>query len=293
MAREEYLTVRGLRHRLLRWGPPHPSPTVLLHGFMDASETWQFMIEHLPGDWSFVAFDWRGFGGTDRAPGGYWFPDYFADLEALLGQLVRRGRARVVAHSMGGNIATIYAGVRPERIEWLVNLEGIGLMPTRPEQAPGRYAEWLDAIAREPRGARWSSVERFAQQLHAKNPRWTAAQADFIARAWTRPCADGNGVELATDPRHRWPNPVLYRLEEVEACWRAVQAPVLVLLGAESEHRRRLAEMGGPERLIGVLPRSELEWIPEAGHMMHIDNPAAVAARIERFARAHAARAHA
>lgn len=194
MAREEYLTVRGLRHRLLRWGPPHPSPTVLLHGFMDASETWQFMIEHLPGDWSFVAFDWRGFGGTDRAPGGYWFPDYFADLEALLGQLVRRGRARVVAHSMGGNIATIYAGVRPERIEWLVNLEGIGLMPTRPEQAPGRYAEWLDAIAREPRGARWSSVERFAQQLHAKNPRWTAAQADFIARAWTRPCADGNGV---------------------------------------------------------------------------------------------------
>lgn len=288
MAREEYLSARGLRHRLLRWGPESDSPIVLLHGFMDASETWQFMIERLPGDWSFVAFDWRGFGGTERAPDGYWFPDYLADLEALLGQLVPGGRARLIAHSMGGNVATLYAGVRPERIEWLVNLEGIGLPPTQPEQAPGRYAEWLDAIARESRSARWSSVERFAQQLRAKNPRWTSAQAEFIARAWTRPSEDGTGVELATDPRHRWPNPVLYRLEEARACWRAVQAPVLLLLGEESEHRKRLAAMGGPERLIGAIPRSELTWIPEAGHMMHIDNPAAVAARIERFARSHA-----
>ena len=288
MAREEYLTIRGLRHRLLRWGPSTDSPIVLLHGHMDTSETWQFMIEHLPRDWSFAAFDWRGFGGTDRVPGGYWFPDYYADLEAMLGQLVPAGRARLIAHSMGGLIAMIYAGVRPERIEWIVNLEGIGVPPAHPEQAPGRYAEWLNAVGRELRGARWPSVDSFALQLRAKNPRWTTAQAAFIARAWTRPCAGGDGVELAADPRHRWPNPLLHRFEEVAACWRAVRAPLLLLLAEDSEHRSGYERAGGAEPLKSAIRDFQLAWVSNAGHMMHIDNPAAVAAQIERFGRAHA-----
>ena len=57
-------------------------------------------------DWSCVALDWRGFGGSEWAQEGYWFPDYFADLEALL-DIVSPGKpARVIAHSMGGNVAT-------------------------------------------------------------------------------------------------------------------------------------------------------------------------------------------
>lgn len=282
--REEHLTVRGLRHRLLRWGPPERPPIVLLHGFMDVSETWQFLVDELPADWAFAAFDWRGFGGTERAPGGYWFPDYFADLEALLARLVPEGRARLVAHSMGGNVACLYAGVRPERIAWLANLEGIGLPHTQPDQAPARYARWLDALAHGPRARRYASVEQLARLLRAKNPQWTAGRAEFIARAWTRPCEDGKGVELATDPCHRLPNPVLYRREEAEACWRAVRAPVLLLMGELSEHRRRLDASGGEAGMREHFRDFRFAWIPGAGHMMHIDQPAAVAAHIVSFA---------
>lgn len=284
-AREEHLTVRGLRHRLLRWGPADRDPIVLLHGFMDSSETWQFVVDELPSDWSFVAFDWRGFGGTDRAAEGYWFPDYFADLEALLERLVPHTGARLVGHSMGGNIATLYAGIRPERIEWLVNLEGIGLPCTQPGQAPGRYAQWLDALARGPRAGRYVSVERFAETLRAKNPRWTPERARFIAQAWTRPRADGDGVELAADPRHRLPNPVLYRHEEAEACWRAVRAPVLLLMGEQSAFRPHFEERGGEGGWKRHLADLRFAWVAGAGHMMHIDQPAAVAAHIERFAK--------
>ncbi|MGG2383022.1 alpha/beta fold hydrolase, partial [Salmonella enterica] len=84
----EQLSVRGLKHRLTWWGEQTATPIVLLHGFQDCGDTWQFLVDCLPHDWSIVAPDWRGFGGTDWAPGGYWYPDYFADLEALLDALV-------------------------------------------------------------------------------------------------------------------------------------------------------------------------------------------------------------
>src|SRR5690606_8764498 len=107
-------------------------PVVLLHGYMDAGATWQFLVDHLPESWSCVAPDWRGFGGTEWAAGGYWFPDYFADLDALLDVLVPGGRACVIGHSMGANVAMMYAGIRPQRLAWLANLEGFGLPPLSP-----------------------------------------------------------------------------------------------------------------------------------------------------------------
>src|SRR5262245_20969023 len=85
--RSEHRTLRGLRHRLLWWGEKSDTPVVLLHGWGDCSETWQFLVDCLPADWSLVGLDWRGFGGSEWSPQGYWFPDYFADLEALLEQL--------------------------------------------------------------------------------------------------------------------------------------------------------------------------------------------------------------
>ena len=128
-------------------GDRHPhAPIVLLHGFQDCGDTWQFLVDCLPETWSLVAPDWRGFGGTEWAPGGYWFPDYLADLEALLDQLVPDGPARVISHSMGANVATLYSGIRPQRLQWLVNLEGIGLRKKSPDEAPAHYARWLDEI---------------------------------------------------------------------------------------------------------------------------------------------------
>lgn len=284
--RHEFLTVRGLRHRILRWGPPGEAPLVLLHGFMDTAETWQFVADRLPDSWALAAPDWRGFGDTQWAPGGYWFPDYLADLEALLAALVPHGRARIVAHSMGGNVAVLYAGVRRERLEWLVSLEGLGLPRTDPARAPQHYAEWLDALEREPHRARYASVEKFAQMLRTRFPRWPPERAHFIARAWTRPA--GDGVELAADPRHRLPSAMLYRRDEAEACWRAIEVPVLLLFGEHSEHRARLGADGTDEHFRALLRNARLVTLPGVGHMMHIEDPAAVAAQIEQFARSQA-----
>ena len=280
--RYEDLEVRGLRHRLTRWGEPSGSPIVLLHGFMDSGESWQFLVDCLPDSWSCVAPDWRGFGRTERPSGGYWFPDYLADLEALLDALVPYGPARVVGHSMGGNIATLYAGIRPRRLAWLVNLEGLGPPRISPDQTPERYEAWLDQLQKEPCASRYKSLSSFAAALRVRNPRLTRAKAEFIARAWTRQV--DSGIELAADPRHQRTAPVLHCREEVEACWRRVEIPLLLLLGQHSDRRSQLGSDATEEYLRSIFRDARIGTIPGVGHMLHHEDPETVAWHIQELA---------
>jgi pimeloyl-ACP methyl ester carboxylesterase len=281
-ARHETLTVRGLEHRLTWWGKSKASPIVLLHGFMDTSETWQFVVDHLPDDWNLVAFDWRGFGSTDRSPGLYWFPDYFADLEAILDAVMPHERARVVGHSMGGNVAAMYAGIRTQRLQWLVSLEGVGLRRSTPSQAPEHYEKWLDQLKDPPRQKPYPSVEALVRVLRARNPRLTPDRAEFIATAWTR--RTEQGYELASDPMHRLVNANKYRREEAEACWQRAEIPLLMVLGELSDLLPHLGPDSTPEYMRSVYRRIEIVTMAGVGHMMHHEDPGAVAALIRKFA---------
>ena len=272
---QEDVPIRGLRHRLTWWGERTSTPIVLLHGFLDTGATWQFLADYLPPSWTLVAPDWRGFGATEWAPGGYWFPDYFADLDALLDHLVPHGRARVIGHSMGANIAKMYAGIRPQRLQWLVNLEGVGLARSQPEQAPGRYAQWLDEVRDPFKPGRYESATQLASILRMRNPRLTLDASEFIAKAWSRPVAQG--VELRFDPRHRQVNPILYRREEAQACWARLEIPMLLVTGELSEHRTRHGA--------GHPTEKQTVTIPGTGHMMHHEDPATVARHIVAFER--------
>jgi pimeloyl-ACP methyl ester carboxylesterase len=280
--RDETLVVRGLPHHVLRWGPDATDPIVLLHGFADCAATFQFVVDELPADWPLVAFDWRGFGDSGRNPDGYWFPDYYADLEALLDALCPGRPARLVGHSMGANVAMVYAGLRPSRVAALVNLEGIGLARTEPAQAPDRLVTWLDEVKADAPPAEYASVAALAERVAKRNPRLPPARAAFIAACWSRP-SPGGGVHLHTDPRHRRANPYIYRREEMEACWRRIEAPVLLVKAGESGHAARLEAAGGVASLRALVRKLELATVAGAGHMLHHDEPRAVARLIEDF----------
>ncbi|MBS0376836.1 MAG: alpha/beta hydrolase [Proteobacteria bacterium] len=284
-ARHETLVLRGLAHHLTRWGPPAADPLVFLHGWMDSSETFQFLVDAFDDEHPIVALDWRGFGRSAWQNAPYWFPDYLADLDALLEAVAPSRPATLLGHSMGGNIACLYAGVRPERIARVVNLEGFGLPRSRAEQAPGRYRRWLDELRAPPGFSRYDSVADFAALLARRNPRLGAERAAYIAARWSRPLPDG-GCTVAGDPAHKLVNPVLYRREEAEAIWREVTAPVLLLLGGRSEFRAHLGADGTDEHFHSLFKTLTLVTLPEAGHMLHHEDPAAVATAVEPFLRA-------
>src|SRR5688572_5770071 len=125
-SRSEYHAIRGLRHHVRLWGQAGAPRLFLLHGWMDVSASFQFLVDCLSREWLVVAPDWRGFGLSEWTREGYWFADYYADLEAILDIYEPEIPARLVGHSMGGVIASIYSGIRPARVARLASLEGLG-----------------------------------------------------------------------------------------------------------------------------------------------------------------------
>ena len=282
-ARSETLRLRGLKTHLWRWGPDENPPIVLLHGWADSGETFQFLADCLPDDWSLAAPDWRGFGRSEWAPAGaYWFPDYLGDLDALLEALSPDRPARVVGHSMGANVLSLYGGARPERLERIALLEGFGLARLPPAAAPERYRQWLEQLrGAPPRIASYASFDAFARFLAKRNPRLTLDRAQFIARAWGVE-RDGR-IAVRSDPAHKFVYPVLYRRDEAEACWRDITAPVLLMLGDRSEYVARLRPDWDVQTLGARFRQAETALLADCGHMLHHENPQAVAAVLTPF----------
>jgi pimeloyl-ACP methyl ester carboxylesterase len=280
----EFVSIRGLRYHVRRWSASGAPKIVLLHGWMDVSASFQFLVDALALHWDVYAPDWRGYGLTEWGKSDcYWFPDYLADLDSILDWVDPGKPINLVGHSLGGNVAALYAGARPQRVARLANLEGFGMAPTRPEQAPKRYARWLDELGERPRLRPYASYAELADRLQAANRRLTRDKAEFLARHWGEE-AEGKGVVLRGDPAHKIVNPVLYRYEEALACWRAVTASVLWVEGAHSETPTRLA-LGAEaiaERRAAFRDLRHVV-IPDAGHMLHHDQPKAVAAVLEEF----------
>jgi len=289
--RSEFLTLRGLRQHVLRWGTPQPGRPllVLLHGWMDVGASFQFVVDALRGEREIVALDWRGFGLSETTGSDcYWFPDYLGDLDALLDVLSPDAPVDLLGHSMGGNVAMSYAGVRPRRLRRLVNLEGFGMPDVSPAAAPERLARWLDELKDPPRLRPYATLADVAERLRKTNPRLAPDKAAWLAGHWARKVtSDGaDGFVLNADPAHKLANPVLYRKAEVLACWQRITAPVLWVEGSDDQ----LARFWGSrfpreefEARLAVVPDVQRVVLQDAGHMLHHDQPEALAAAIEAF----------
>jgi pimeloyl-ACP methyl ester carboxylesterase len=277
-----YFDIRGLRYHVRRWPAAKAPKVVLLHGWMDVSASFQFLVDALRGQWDLYAPDWRGYGQTDWGKSDcYWFPDYIADLDFLVDAI--GAPVHLVGHSLGGNVACMYAGVQPERVSKLVNLEGFGMVGTKPDDAPKRYARWLSELHDRPGLRPYANFGELAKRMRENNPHLSMERAEFLARHWGRETEQGN-VVLRGDPAHKIVNPVLYRYEEARACWQQVRAPVLWIDGAETNVVKRLG-LTEAERVERRRAFRDLRYasVPGAGHMLHHDQPEAVARLIEEF----------
>jgi pimeloyl-ACP methyl ester carboxylesterase len=291
--------VRGLHYHLTVWGDaslitPERPALVLCHGYMDVGASFQFMVDELAvleGEQRYiVAPDWRGFGGTaGPACDQYWFPDYLGDLDALLGSapLARPPGARIdlLGHSMGGNVVMSYAGVRPQHIRRLINLEGFGLPRTEPDRAPEHLARWLDALQAPQSLASYATLAEVAQRLRKNNPRLPAQRAAWLAAHWSQAGADGRWHILG-DPAHKRISALPYRVDETLAAWRRIAAPVLWVEGDETDLSGwwgdRYPRSDFDARLAEV-PQVQRERLSPAGHMLHHDQPAALARALLAF----------
>src|SRR5450830_1643823 len=234
-SRSEFLDIRGLRYHVRHWGDPQAPKIFMVHGWMDISASFQFMVDCLQKEWHVIAPDWRGFGLTERPQADtYWYPDYLADLDALLLHYAPDEAVNLLGHRLGGN----------------------------------------------------ATLEDVMGRLQKTNPRLSRERAAFLAQHWAGQNDDGTWAILG-DPAHKNTNPLLYRIDEVTACWAQITAPVLWVEAAETDIWRWFGQnaLMRPEieRRIGFLRNVRTEIIPDAGHMLHHDQPALLATVIEAF----------
>ena len=291
-AHSRLIPVRGLSYHVNLWGDlggvTRERPLLLwMHGWMDVGASLQFVVDAMRDERVIAAPDWRGFGRTAAAPltDAYWFADYQGDLDALLDALSPATPVDLAGHSMGGNVVMTYAGTRPERIRRLVNMEGFGLPETQPEQAPDRLRQWLDELKTPQRLRSYASLAEVAARLVKNNPRLSLERAFWLATFWSERRDDGRWHILG-DPAHKRVNPSLYRKDETLEGWKRIAAPTLWIEGDETNpdrwwgHRYPRSEFDARLAVVRDVRRVRLS---ACGHMLHFDQPAALAEALESF----------
>lgn len=282
-SRTQELVVRGVRYSVRRWGRDDARPIVFLHGTRDSSITFQFVVDRLEGDWCVVAPDWRGHGRSQWVSQGYWFHEFVADLDALLDALFPGMALPLVGHSLGGNIAGIYAGTVPDRVSHLVSLDGLGpLTSLVPVDARKLMVRLLSIPKKRRDYPRYADVGEVAGRLMAANPRLDRDRAMFLAEHSTLEEEDGRR-RWRFDPDHQTTLPTFHSLDEWGDVWSHVVAPTIWLV---SEDRRPFAPTSVPgemERRAAMMPQARRVLLPGTGHNLHHDAPEVVASLVERF----------
>ena len=270
-----------LRLHYLDWGNAGAPALLLVHGVQDHCHTWDALAPRFAARHHVVAPDLRGHGDSQWALGtSYHYVDYVYDLNQLVDQA---GLAPVtlVAHSMGGTLALLFAGTYPEKVARVAVIEAIGLWGHRFAGVPAaeRLRTWIDetrALAgRQPR--RYASVEEAYARMQTANPNLSADQARHLTIHGANQNEDGSWSWKYDNYTYARPAFGLSDAQTIEL-WRRITCPVLIL-NADDGYDHRVGHAGTDEHFADVT----METIARAGHWTYHDQLDEVARHLDAF----------
>ena len=277
----EFISVHGLRYHLRCWGAADAPQLFMAHGWMDVSETFDPVARRLAERFCVRIPDWRGFGLTQWPQEGYWFPDYVADLDAILDHYAPSEPVLLAGHSMGAQVVSLYAGARPQRVSRLAILDGLFLPDGAVSRTPTMYAKWLDHLRALPPTPAYDSFADLARRVQRRHPKLSTEHCEFVARCWGEQKSDGK-IRLRTDPKHLLDMPRPYRQDESDAVWACITAPTLFVDGGASTFSQSLPP-GELARRRALFRDHRSSVIENAGHMLHFEAPDALADALLAF----------
>lgn len=267
---------RGLKLRLWDHGGPG-RPVLFAHGYLDTGRSFDDVAALLQPDVRALCLDLRGHGQTEPVgPGGsHHLLDHVKDLFLAHAALQARGLAPevTVGHSMGGNVALLLAGSRPERVRRLLLVDTLGAPAEAPADQPARIGDVLSSLVDPPRPfPTFSSVEEAAERIRKNNPGLPSDAALRMARHALRPADDDpTRLTFAFDPRLKGPTPVRWPEETWLALCARVTAPVVVV---RAENGYVPDDEAARARAAAL--RARMVSAP-GGHHVHVEDPSVIA----------------
>lgn len=260
-----------LKLHYVDWGNPEAPPLILQHGGRDHARSWDWVAEELARDWHVIAPDLRGHGDSAWAPDGNYDMGPFVYDFAQLVHTLGHDQVTIIAHSLGGNVATRYTGLYPEKVRKLVNIEGLGPSPkVRAEREAAGYAnrfrKWIEerrkAAGRIPR--RYPTIEAAFARMKEENGFLTDEQARHLTVHGASRNEDGTWSWKFDPYLNVWP------FEDVpddrtNELWRAITCPVLLLYGANSYCPQGVYSFGVQQPIaeVPVLPPGLQQGFPQ------------------------------
>lgn len=266
---------RGLILKARDWPGASSPPVVILHGFLEHGAAWDEVAGPLSESLGrrVIALDQRGHGRSGHVGSGgfYHFWDYVSDLDAVVEHL--GGPIDLVGHSMGGTVASLYAGTRPERVRRLVLVEGLG-PPDMSTTAVERARRFLADRRRGTPHRPLADIAEAVQRMRVYNPALSDQVATRLAEHATRP--EGSGRTWAWDSLHRARSPVPFQASMFVQFLAHITAPTLSITGGAST----FVLPDEAERLSYIRDRATAV-VEGAGHLIHHDAPEALRTLLE------------
>jgi pimeloyl-ACP methyl ester carboxylesterase len=244
-------------------------PLVLVHGTPSSAFLWRHVISEHAGDWTLYAYDLLGYGSSEKREG----QDVSLGAQTrLLAQLLDHWELEqpaIVGHDFGGAITLRTHLLERRRFSAIALLDPVALSP------------WGTPFFRLVR----DNVSVF-QQIPAAIHQ--AMVASYLRGAFHRQMSDEALAPYVEPWLGAEGQDAFYRqiaqadqrfTDEVAPLYGQITAPVLILWGEEDGWIS--TEMG--RRLHALIPHSQLQLIPAAGHFLQEDAPLAVTHHLARF----------
>ncbi|HBF13464.1 MAG TPA: hypothetical protein DDW49_08815 [Deltaproteobacteria bacterium] len=284
--KSRFIPINGLKQKVYFWGNPKKPVLVLVHGWLDTGASFDFLCRHLEKDFYCVAPDMRGYGKSEHGknPLGYFFFEYVADLHALVHKISPHKKVNLLGHSLGGAVTSIYAGLYPEKMDHLINVEGFGFRDELISNAPARVRRWLEGFGTK-RFRMHNSFADFAQRLRQSNTHLPQDRALFLARHLGRQTK--KGVIIAADPLHKLMEPYSFSTELFFEFWKNIKARCLLIHAKQTEmnqyFRLKNFEKEMTRRMKAFPKGTKRVALSGCGHMVHHEVPEELAEVVKKF----------
>jgi pimeloyl-ACP methyl ester carboxylesterase len=247
-------------------------PLLALHGWLDNAGSFAALAPLLAARYRVIALDLPGHGHSAHlaAGAGYHYVDYVHAVLAAADAL-SLDRYSLLGHSLGAGIAALVAAARPERIERLLLIEGLGPLGDDGSRTLQRFREAL--ASRDGNGKPLRVFRDVEQAIGARS------LASGLPADQARPIVERGLLEVdggwrwRSDPRLTRPSAVRLAETQVHALLRGIDAPTRLLLAQPATSYLPGAPMQARADCVGHIDVSHMA----GGHHLHLEHPQAVA----------------